>query len=388
MSNPSDLKKTLLTIVIPCYNEGKTLRRCAERVLGLADHSLSLEIIIVDDCSTDRSLSIARELQNEHPAISVLHHQKNKGKGAALRTGFQNATGDFVAVQDADLEYNPMELKKLIVPLKNNEADVIFGSRFLSSDAHRVLYFWHSMGNRFLTLLSNMFSDLNLTDMECCYKVFRREIIQSLPLTENRFGFEPEIVAKVAQMRVRIYEMGVSYYGRTYEEGKKISAKDGFRALYCIFRYNAHRAPIPIQFVIYVFVGGLAAIINLLAFLGMLAVGLSVVISAPIAFIIAAASNYFLCISILFKHKAQWNNVSETLIYCLVVGLVGIADVSLTQYLILLGYTPVVGKLWASFFGLILNFVGRRYFVFSEPSKGPWKPQVFFHNRGNSKISS
>jgi len=165
-----------------------------------------------------------------------------------------------------------------------------------------------------------MFSDLNLTDMECCYKIFRSEIIQGIPLTENRFGFEPEIVAKVAQMRVRIYEMGVSYYGRTYEEGKKISAKDGFSALYCIFRYNAHRAPIPIQFVIYVFVGGFAAIFNLLAFLGMLSAGLSVIISAPIAFLMSAAFNYFMCISILFRHKAHWNSVSETLIYCLVVG--------------------------------------------------------------------
>ncbi|MCH8331221.1 MAG: bifunctional glycosyltransferase family 2/GtrA family protein [Bacteroidetes bacterium] len=384
MSNTNHHKKTLLSIVIPCYNEERTLKQCTKKVLEIVDPSLSLEIIIVDDCSTDKSLSIARDLQNEHPAISVFHHEKNRGKGAALRTGFQNATGDFVAVQDADLEYNPRELKKLIVPLENNEADVVFGSRFLSSDAHRVLYFWHYIGNRFLTFISNMLSDLNLSDMECCYKVFRREVIQSISLKENRFGFEPEIVAKVAEARLRIYEIGVSYYGRTYEEGKKIGAKDGFRALYCIFRYNAHTAPVPIQFVIYVFIGGLAALFNLLSFMGMFSAGLSVIIAAPIAFTMAAVLNYFLCILIMFRHKAKWNTISETLIYWVVVGLVGIVDVSLTQFGMYLGYSPVLAKLWASLLALSFNFAGRRYFVFPEPSKGPWKPQGLSHHTGKS----
>jgi glycosyltransferase involved in cell wall biosynthesis len=177
-----------------------------------------------------------------------LHHDYNRGKGAALRTGFQHATGNFVAVQDADLEYDPQDLKRLLGPLRDGVADAVFGSRFLSHGAHRVLYFWHYLGNALLTFLSNMLTDLNLTDMETCYKVFRRDVIQSITIEEDRFGVEPELVAKVAQQRLRIYEMGISYYGRTYEEGKKIGIKDGFRALYCIFHYNAHRAPLPIQF--------------------------------------------------------------------------------------------------------------------------------------------
>ena len=204
---------TKFSIVIPCFNEEKTLKVCVERVMKIADESLFLEIIIVDDCSSDGSLSVARELESKHSEILVLHHEKNQGKGAALRTGFQKAIGDFVAVQDADLEYDPMDLKRLLVPLINGDADVVFGSRFLSYGVHRVLYFWHYLGNRFLTFMSNMFTDLNLTDMETCYKVFRREVIQGIQIRENRFGFEPEIVAKVAQMRLRIFEMGISYYG-------------------------------------------------------------------------------------------------------------------------------------------------------------------------------
>ncbi len=250
MIKSKNTKTIKFSIVVPCFNEEKTLRKCIEKVLEIADETLSLELIIVDDCSKDRSLIIARELEDEYPQITVLNHTKNQGKGAALRTGFQKATGDFVAVQDADLEYNPMEFKKLLVPLINNQADVECGSRFLSAGYHRVLYFWHYVGNRILTFLSNMFTDLNLTDMETCYKVFRREIIQSIQIKENRFGFEPEIVAKVAHMRLRIFEIGISYFARTYEEGKKIGIKDGVRALYCIFRYNAHWAPLPVQFLV------------------------------------------------------------------------------------------------------------------------------------------
>jgi glycosyltransferase involved in cell wall biosynthesis len=236
-----------LSIVIPCFNEEKTIKECVERVLEIADDNLSLELIIVDDHSTDNSYSIARKLEINHPEIKIIRHEKNSGKGAALRSGFKMATGDFVAVQDADLEYDPVDLKRLLIPLVQGDADVVLGSRFLSTGFHRVLYFWHYMGNRFLTFLSNMFTDLNLTDMETCYKVFRREIIQDIDIKENRFGFEPEIIAKIAQRRLRIFEMGISYRGRTYEEGKKIGVKDGFRTLYCIFRYNAHKAPLPIQ---------------------------------------------------------------------------------------------------------------------------------------------
>jgi glycosyltransferase involved in cell wall biosynthesis len=233
--------KTCLGVVIPCFNERGTLRRCVERIISLEDSQLSFEIIIVDDCSTDGSNSIALGLAERYPGrVTVLRHQKNQGKGAALRTGFTKATGDFVCVQDADLEYDPSDLKRLLRPLLAGKADVVLGSRFLSSGEHRVLYFWHCLGNRFLTFLSNMFTDLNLTDMETGYKVFRRDVLQKITIQEDRFGFEPEIVAKIAHMRLRIYEIGISYYGRTYEEGKKIGVKDGLRAIYCIMRYNLH----------------------------------------------------------------------------------------------------------------------------------------------------
>jgi len=227
-----------LSIVIPCFNEEKTVEKCLERVLNISREFLKLEVVIVDDCSTDGSASIARNLAAMDPKVTVIQHDKNQGKGAALQTGFKNATGDFIAIQDADLEYDPNDILRLLEPLLSNEADVVFGSRFLPHGPHRVLYFWHSFGNRFLTLISNMFTNLNLTDMEVCYKVFRREVIQNITLEEKRFGFEPEITAKVARSGCRIYEVGISYYGRTYEEGKKIGWKDGIRALWCILKYN------------------------------------------------------------------------------------------------------------------------------------------------------
>lgn len=365
-----------LSVVIPCFNEEKTLENCVERVMKIADDQLSLQIIIVDDGSTDNSVLIARELEKKYREVSIIQHETNQGKGAALRTGFQDATGDFVAVQDADLEYNPMELKSLLVPLMRNEAEVVFGSRFLSCGAHRVLYFWHYLGNRFLTFLSNMFTDLNLTDMETCYKVFRREIIQNIEIKEDRFGFEPEIVAKIAHMRLRIFEMGISYHGRTYEEGKKIGVKDGFRALYCIFRYNAHRAPLPIQFLLYLFIGLTAALVNLLLFLGIYSVGLSVTVAAPLAFVIAAGVNYGLCIFILFRHKARWNSITEILIFIFLVAIVCLLDLGITKLLFDLGSSPLIAKLTATSLGLILNFTGRRFLVFPEPTSGPWKPQI------------
>ena len=232
------LRATLLSIVIPCYNEEKTLERIIDRVIRLKAEDLDLELIIVDDCSKDKSLETARYLASRHPEIRVLGHEVNRGKGAALRTGFRAATGDYVAVQDADLEYDPMELRELLVPLLDGRADVVYGSRFLSGRPHRVLYFWHSIGNAFLTLLSNMFTDLNLTDMETCYKVFRREVIQSIDLVENRFGFEPEVTARLAKAGVRIFEVPISYSGRTYAEGKKISWRDGVAAFWHIVRFN------------------------------------------------------------------------------------------------------------------------------------------------------
>jgi dolichol-phosphate mannosyltransferase len=364
-----------LSVIVPCYDEEATLSPCVDRILEIKNDRLSLEIIIVDDDSSDNSFTIAKQLEARHKEITVLKHDANKGKGAALRTGFQKATGDFVAVQDADLEYNPMELRDLLVPLVNNQADVVIGSRFLSSGAHRVLYFWHAVGNRFLTLLSNMFTDLNLTDMESCYKVFKREIIQRVELKENRFGFEPEIVAKVAQMRVRIFEIGISYSGRTYEEGKKIGVKDGIRALYCIIKYNAHKAPLPMQFLIYLFIGGSAALINLVLFLSMFKAGIAATISAPIAFFVAAIANYVLCVLILFKHQAKWSAPMEWLTYAVVVCGVAWVDLLVTKYCLLMGASPTNAKLTATGLAFLLNFIGRRFLVFPEMPAGPWRPQ-------------
>jgi len=355
-----------LSVVIPCFNEARTLANCVNRVLAVQDRTLSLEVILVDDCSSDRSLAIAEGLVAAHPEIRVLRHAKNQGKGAALRTGFREATGDFVAVQDADLEYDPMELKSLLEPLRNGKADVVFGSRFLGGRAHRVLYFWHYLGNAFLTFLSNMFTDLNLTDMEVCYKVFRREIIQSIEIQENRFGFEPEIVAKIAHRRLRIYEMGISYAGRTYEEGKKIGWRDGVRAVYCIFRYNAHHLPLPMQFLIYVFIGAAAALANLAIFLVLMAAGLSLTISTALAFVSAAALNYTLCIVLLFRHRARWSSPVEILVYGVVVILVGAVDLALTRMLFVMGNPTWLSKSIASLAGLVFNFAGRRFWVFPE----------------------
>jgi dolichol-phosphate mannosyltransferase len=363
-----------LTVVIPCYNEERTLERCVDRVMAIADASLNVEVIIVDDCSKDQSFRIAQQLVSKYPGIVVLKHEVNQGKGAALRTGFKKATGDFVAVQDADLEYDPEDLKKLLVPLSNGIADVVLGSRFLSSGFHRVLYFWHYIGNLLLTLMSNMFTDLNLTDMETCYKVFRREVIQGIDIKENRFGFEPEIVAKVAAMRLRIYEMGISYSGRTYLEGKKIGVRDGFRALYCIFRYNANRAPLPIQFLLYFFIGSTAAVFNLGVFLGLLSVGAGTNLSLAAAFILAALLNYLLCILLIFRRKSRWNSGMELIIYWIVVGILCLADIGTTRLLLLSGFGAGLSKILASAVGLIFNFLARRYFVFPEPSSGPWMP--------------
>ncbi|MEQ9262709.1 MAG: glycosyltransferase family 2 protein [Owenweeksia sp.] len=232
-----------LSIIIPAYNEGKTIHHILDKVKDVnLIGGISKEVIVVNDCSSDDTEEAILRYQADNTGeinIQYYKHEVNKGKGAALHTGIRKAKGQYLIIQDADLEYNPQEFNILLRPVLDGFADVVYGSRFMGGNAHRILFFWHSIGNKFLTFLSNMFTNLNLTDMETCYKLFRTDIIQSIELKENRFGFEPEVTAKISRIsKIRIYEVGISYYGRTFAEGKKINWKDGFRAIYCILRYN------------------------------------------------------------------------------------------------------------------------------------------------------
>lgn len=230
-----------LSVIIPAYNESNTILDILKRVHGLDIPGIDLEIIVINDCSTDDTRSLVEKFISDHAdnPVQLLDQEKNQGKGAAIHRGIKEANGDYLVIQDADLEYDPEEYRDLLKPVLIGQADVVYGSRFMGDKPHRILFFWHSIGNKMLTTLSNMFTNLNLTDMETCYKLFRTEIIQRINLKEKRFGFEPEVTAKISRVPgIRIYEVGISYYGRTYEEGKKINWKDGFRAIFCILKYN------------------------------------------------------------------------------------------------------------------------------------------------------
>ncbi|RZB37652.1 MAG: hypothetical protein SRB2_00754 [Desulfobacteraceae bacterium Eth-SRB2] len=238
----SKLTLNKLSIIVPAYNESKTIHLILDKIKNVTLlNEIHKEIIVVNDCSTDDTGQSLKKYKDHHPDLELKYfeHNTNMGKGAALRTGIQNATGEYLIIQDADLEYDPNEYNLLLKPILDGHADVVYGSRFMGGKPHRILFFWHTIGNKFLTFLSNMFANLNLTDMETCYKMFRTESIQSIVLKENRFGFEPEVTIKISKLRdIRIYEIGISYYGRTYQEGKKINWKDGFRAIYCIIKYG------------------------------------------------------------------------------------------------------------------------------------------------------
>jgi glycosyltransferase involved in cell wall biosynthesis len=264
----TEIKK--LSIVIPAYNEGKTIHFILDKVKQVTlINNIEKEIIIVNDCSNDNTVDAVENYRKSNPELNILFysHEVNQGKGAALHTGISKASGDVLIIQDADLEYDPNEFNVLLKPITDGFADVVYGSRFIGGKPHRILFFWHTIGNKFLTFLSNMMTNLNLTDMETCYKMFRTNIIQSLHLQEKRFGFEPEVTAKMARVpNIRIYEVGISYYGRTYEEGKKIGWKDGFRAIYCIVKFNIRKAISYLLLIIFAFALILLTYIGLMCF--------------------------------------------------------------------------------------------------------------------------
>lgn len=355
-----------LSLIIPCFNEEKTLESCIDRVLHIQTDALKVECVIVDDCSSDNSLKIANDLALKYSNIKVCHHVVNQGKGAALRTGFIHATGDFIGIQDADEEYDPNQYHVMLEPMLNNNADVVYGSRYLKPDTRRVLYFWHTWMNKTLTIVTNMFTNLDITDMETCYKLFHREVIQNIApkLKENRFGFEPEVTTHVARGDYRVFECAITYNPRSYEEGKKIGWKDGVWALYCILHYGASFAPLPMQLLLYTFIGGFSALVNVATFSTLLFTGISLTISTIASFIIAAVINYILCILVLFQHKARWSTVGEIFAYVFTISVMGLADFGMTIGLASVGTSLVLSKIIAAFIGLAGNFLLRRYLVF------------------------
>ena len=360
-----------LSLVVPCYNEERTIESCVNRILDFAaGKDFSIEVVAVDDASTDGSWKILQKLASSRRGIKIFRHDRNRGKGAALQTGFAHATGDFVGIQDADAEYNPADYLIMLEPILDGRADVVYGSRYLRPDTRRVLYFWHTWMNKSLTAVSNMFTNLDITDMETCYKLFRRDVIQKIApeLKEKRFGFEPEITARVADAGCRVYECAISYSPRSYEEGKKISWRDGVHALYCIFHYSAHAAPLPIMVMIYLVIGALSLAVNNACFVIATQMGMALNPAIVTAATASALCNYLLCVAILFRHKARWSAGAEFFWYAFSVSLMGIVDFGVTRSLISL--VPFFNLHWsgakliASGIGFIGNFALRKWLVF------------------------
>lgn len=362
-------------LIMPCYNEEASLERLImEKIVPLKRqcqqlYKVNLNLLIIDDASKDNSLKIAHKLSKKFSWIKVYNHKINQGKGAALRTGLANSSGDFVGIQDADEEYNPMNYLDLLQPILADKADVVYGSRYLHAEKRRILSFWHTLMNKFLTVCSNMFTGLDISDMKTCYKLFTGKVAHELApqLKENRFGFEPEITSYVAQGHYRVYECAIEYTPRTYEEGKKITYKDGFRALYCILHYGAPYAPLPMQFLLYTFIGGVCAITNLILFALFMAGDISLFYSVWGSFLIAAALNYWLCAVLLFKHKAFWSGKTELLMYIVTLVVMGYSDYFLTWGLITLGCSSIIAKLISTILCFIGNFIFRKYLVFPLP---------------------
>ncbi len=361
-------------LIMPCFNEEHFLEKLITEKISILrekckiQYDIDLNLIIVDDASKDNSLKIARKLSKKLSWITVLEHKINQGKGAAIKTGLSASTGDYVGIQDADDEYNPINYLNLLSPIIDGKTDVVYGSRYLNQNTRKVLSFWHTLMNKFLTLCSNMFTGLDLTDMETCYKLFTRKVAHEIApkLKEMRFGFEPELTAYIAQQRYRVWECAIDYIPRTYEEGKKITYKDGFRALYCILHYSAPYAPLPMQVLIYLFIGGVSAIVNLIIF-ALLFPNTSLICSVGVSFVAAALLNYWLCIVILFKHKAFWSGPTELLVYLFTIAFMGISDYLLTWLFIAIGFGNMWAKLTSTIICFIGNFVLRKYFVFPLP---------------------
>ena len=367
---------TVLSLVIPVFNEENTLENIVKKVFEIEkeqyalENNISIEAILVDDCSTDNSAEIIKKIAENNPKIKTCFHKVNSGKGAALKTGFLEASGDYIGIQDADNEYNPKEYLKLLAPLLEDKADVVFGSRYLKQDTRRILYFWHTCMNKTLTLLTNMYTNLDITDMETCYKLFKKDVIKSIApkLKENRFGFEPEVTIYVAKGNYRVYECAISYNPRTYEEGKKIGAKDGLRALYCILHYGANTASIPMQFILYIIIGGISALANILSFMIFVNIFDNLIVNVALAFIISSAINYILCILLLFRHKARWSSAGEILTYIITLIIMGSIDYYSTYLLLAAGFNNFFAKTISSAVGIVGNFLLRKYFVFPEKS--------------------